>query len=182
MPRKGGKRLAGIGDKDNASRQQHEDYIKSQQRKTYYNELKQYKRHRDQQNKHNKKKWEEKQLYGSFDRHGSEISHKKISTWLRKRNIKREAESLLIVAQNNAIRTNYVKAKIDETQQNSKCRLCGDGDKTINLIISECFKVAQRKCKSRHEWWGRLSMRNCARSLNLTIKQVVFAQNGIRPK
>ena len=31
-------------------------------------------------------------------------------------NLKRETESLMIAAQNNAIRTNEVKAKIDKTQ------------------------------------------------------------------
>ena len=39
---------------------------------------------------------------------------------------KRETKSLLRAAQNNAIRTNYVKTKIDEMQQNTKYRLCGD--------------------------------------------------------
>ena len=37
--------------------------------------------------------------------------------------ISREKLKLLIAAQNDAIRTNYVKAKIDNTQQNSKYRL-----------------------------------------------------------
>ena len=41
-------------------------------------------------------------------------------TWLRKGSLERETEFLPIVAQNNAIRTNYAKAKIDKTQQNSK--------------------------------------------------------------
>ena len=35
-----------------------------------------------------------------------------------------ENESLPIAAQNNIIRTDYVKAKTDFTQQKSKCRLC----------------------------------------------------------
>ena len=38
----------------------------------------------------------------------------------------RETKSLLIVAQNNAIRTNYVKAKIDDPQQNYKYKLCDE--------------------------------------------------------
>ena len=45
-----------------------------------------------------------------------EISYEKIQTWLRKGNLKRESESLLIAAEKNAIRTNYVKAKIERTQ------------------------------------------------------------------
>ena len=76
-------------------------------------------------------------------------------TWVRKRNLKRETESLLIAAQNNAIRTNHIKARIDKTQRNSKCRLCGDRDKTINHLISECSKLAQKEYKSKHDWVGK---------------------------
>ena len=71
-----------------------------------------------------KQKQEEKQQYGYFKQLTDEISHEKTWTWLRKGIFEREMESLLIAAQNNAIRINYVKVKIDETQQNSKCRLC----------------------------------------------------------
>ena len=49
----------------------------------------------------------------------------------KKGKLKRETKFLLIAAQNNAIRTNYVEAKIDKTQQNTKCWLCHDRDKTI---------------------------------------------------
>ena len=58
--------------------------------------------------------------------------------------------------QNHAIRTNHIKARIDKTQQNSKCRLCGDRDETINHIISECSKLAQKECKTRHDWVGKV--------------------------
>ena len=92
-----------------------------------------------------KRTWKEKQLYGRFKRLINDIC-----TWLRKRNFKRETESLLIVAQNKSIRTNQIKARIDNTQQNSRCRLCGDRNETINLIISECSKLAQKEYKTRH--------------------------------
>ena len=68
----------------------------------------------------------------------------------------REAESFLIAAQNNAIKTNYVQAKIDKSQQNSKCRLYGDRDERTNPIISKCSKLVQRKYKTRHDWVGRV--------------------------
>ena len=86
-----------------------------------------------------------KQLCGRFKRLINNISHEKTWTWLKKGNLKRETESLLIAAQNNAIRTNHVKARIDKTQQNSKCRLCGDKDETINHIISEYSKLVQKE-------------------------------------
>ena len=43
------------------------------------------------------------------------ISHEKTWTWLKKGNFKREAESLLKAAQNDAIRTNHIKVRIDKT-------------------------------------------------------------------
>ena len=49
----------------------------------------------------------------------------------------RETESLQIASQNNDIKTNYIMTRIDKTQQNSKCRLFGDKDKTVNNMISE---------------------------------------------
>ena len=50
-----------------------------------------------------KQKWEGKQLYGLFKGLTSDISHKKTWRWLRRGNLNRETEFLLIAAQNNAI-------------------------------------------------------------------------------
>ena len=74
----------------------------------------------------------------------------------KKGNFNWETESLLIAAQKSAIRTNHIKARIDKTQQNSKCRLCGDRDETINHIISECSKLAKKEYKARHDWMGKV--------------------------
>ena len=71
-------------------------------------------------------------------------------TCLRKGNLKGETESILIDAQKNAIRTNHIKARIDKTQQNSRCRLCGDRDEKINYIIREYSKLTQKEYKTRH--------------------------------
>ena len=102
-----------------------------------------------------KQKWAEKQLYARFKRLIN-ISHQKTWTWLRKGNLKRGTESLLIAAQDNAIRTNHIKVRIDKTQQNSKCKLCGDRDETINHIISECSKLALKEYNARHDWVGKV--------------------------
>ena len=103
-----------------------------------------------------KQKWQEKQLYGRFKRRINNISQEKTWTWQRKGNFMRETESLLIAAQNNTIRTNHIKPRIDKTQQNSKCRLCSDRDKTIYHIISECRTLAQKEYKTRHDWVGKV--------------------------
>ena len=140
--KEGGRGLACIEDSVGTSIQLLEDYIKNNTRQI-----------REWQKLG--KKWEEKQLYGRCKGLITNISHDKTWTWLRKGNFKRETESLLMAAQNSAIRTNHIKARIDKTQQNSKYRLCGDRDETINHIISECSKLELKDYKARHDWVGK---------------------------
>ena len=64
------------------------------------------------------------------------------------------SENNNLAAQNSAIRTNHIKARIDKMQQNSKCRLCGDRDETNH--ISGCSKLAQKEYKARHDWVGKV--------------------------
>ena len=68
-----------------------------------------------------KQKWEEKQLHRHFNRQTNEISHEKIWTWLRKGNLKREIESSA-----KQCHEDYVKARIDKIQQNSRWILSRD--------------------------------------------------------
>ena len=51
------------------------------------------------------------------------------------REISKETESLLIAAQSNTIRTNYVKDNIDNTQKNSKSSLCEERDEMVNHML-----------------------------------------------
>ena len=64
----------------------------------------------------NKQKWEEKQLSRRFKRLIKNISHEKTWMSLRKVNFKKETASLLKAVQNNTIRTNQIKTRIDKTQ------------------------------------------------------------------
>ena len=155
--KEGGRGLASIEDSVDASIQWHEDYIKK-----YEGAVITATKNVTDNTKTNrmtisrKQKWEEKQLYVRLKRLINNISHEKTWTWPRIGNFKRETESLLIAAQNNAIRTNHIKARIDKTQQNCKCRLCGDIDKTIYHMISECSKLAQECYKTRHDRVGKV--------------------------
>ena len=150
--KEGGRGLACIKDSADALMQRLEDYIEKQE-----GGLISASRNDNDNTKTNrmtitwKEKFEKRQLCRRFKRLISNISHEKTWMWLRKGNLKRETESLLIVAENNAIRTNHIKARIDKKQQNYICRLSGDRDETINLIIRECSKLAQREYKTRHD-------------------------------
>ena len=136
--KEGGRGLASIEDNVDSSIQRLEDYIQKHE-----GGLITATRHEIENTMNNRmiitreQKWEGKQHYGRFKRLINNISRNKTWTWLRKGNFKRETESLLIAAQDSAIRTYHIKVRIDKTQQNSKCRLCGDRDETINHIISE---------------------------------------------
>ena len=110
-------------------------------------------------------------LCGRFKRLMSNISHKKKTwTWLKKGNLKREIELLQKAAQNNAIRTNQIKARIEKTQQNSKCWLCGDRDETINHTVSKCSKLAQKEYRTRYDWVGKVIHSELCKKLNLTMR------------
>ena len=112
-------------------------------RKTDYNHQKQYWQHENQQNDNNQKtKMGRKTTVWIFKTTNKQRLTQENMDVAKKENLKRETESFPIVAQNNTIRTNHIKARIDKTQQNSKC---GDIEKTINHIISECSKLAQKE-------------------------------------
>ena len=68
--------------------------------------------------------------------------------WLRKGNLRTETEFLLTATENNAIRTSNIEAKNDNPQQISKCALYGNRDETVNHIISEYRKLAQKEVQS----------------------------------
>ena len=113
------------------------------------------KEYKDRRTKERKESWKEKVLHGQFIRQTEEIAGEERWKWLKNSGIKRETETLILAAQEQAIRTNLIKAKIDKTQEDSKCRMCGKVDETINHLISECSKMAQKEYKNRHDWVGR---------------------------
>ena len=61
-----------------------------------------------------------------------------------------------MAAQNSALRTNHIEARIDKTPQNNKCRIRGDRDETLNHIIIECNKLEQKEYKTRLDWVGKV--------------------------
>ena len=97
----------------------------------------------------------QKKLHGQFFNQIKDVAGEEKWLWLRDGCIKRETESLIMAAQEQAIRTNAIKAKIDKTQAKSKCRLCGKADETVRPIVCECPMLAQKEYKRRHDWVGR---------------------------
>ena len=70
--------------------------------------------------------------------------------------IKMQTEATTCAAQGQALRTNYTKNKIDKTWENSLHRTCGERGETVQHIIYECKKLAQREYKRRHDTVAKL--------------------------
>ena len=65
--------------------------------------------------------------------------------------MKRETENLIVAAQNQSIRTNLAKAKIDKSLGDSLCRVCRKVDESIDYIVSGCSKFAEKEYERKHD-------------------------------
>ena len=79
--------------------------------------------------------WEDKVLHGLYLRHTKIVRNDQFWAWLQKEDLIREAESLILAAQNQTIRTSLVKARIDKSQGDYLCRVCRKVDETIDHIV-----------------------------------------------
>ena len=77
------------------------------------------------------------------------------------------------------MRTNYIKAEIDNMQQNWKYRLCGDRDETINQIIRKCSKLVQNEYKTKHDWVGKVIHWESRKRIKFDLADKWYVQTGI---
>ena len=109
---------------------------------------------------------EEKVLHGQYLRQTKEVRSDQCWAWLQNGDLKRETESLIVAAQNQSIRTNLVKARIDKSQGDSLCRMRRKVDESIDHIVSGCSKLAQKEYKRRHDNLGKIVHWKLARKCN----------------
>ena len=97
-------------------------------------------------------KWSNKKMYGQYCRETSDdIDKEKRWLWLKNSDLKAETEVLICAAQEQALRTNYIKFNIDKTVESPICRMCGEKGESVRHLTSGCKKLAQREYKSRHD-------------------------------
>ena len=77
--------------------------------------------------------------------------HENTWVWIRKGFLKKETEGLICAAQEQAIRTSYIKAKIDKSQGNERCRMCGVHSENVMHLVCGCTKIAQTRYTIRHD-------------------------------
>ena len=91
----------------------------------------------------------QKQLHGQCIRQTMGKASEDRWEWLKKGCLKRTTETLIMAAQKQVIRTNNIKTKIDKTQENNKCKMCGKAEENANHVLSECFKLARKEYKKK---------------------------------
>ena len=92
-----------------------------------------------------KNKWHGKRMYGQFVHEMAEEIDKDLSwKWLVQSDLKVQTERAICATQEQALRTNDTKDKIDKTLGNPLCKMCGERGESVQHIICEYKKLAQR--------------------------------------
>ena len=91
--------------------------------------------------------------------------------WLKDGSIKRETESLIIAEQEQTIRINAIKKKLDKAQAESECRLCGRVYEKLRHIVCGCPMFAQRGYKRTHGWVGRKTHWKICRKIGFDVNE-----------
>ena len=82
-----------------------------------------------------------------------------------------QTEATICAAQEQVLRTNYTENKIDNTSENPLHRMCGERGETVQHIICECKKLAQREYKKRHNTVAKLVHWKLCEKHNLDRKE-----------
>ena len=96
-------------------------------------------------------------MYGQFACEMPEEIDKALSLqWLVQSDFKVQTEATNCAAQEQALRTNYIKNKIGKTSENPLCRMCRENGEAVQHIICECKKLAKREYKRRQDTVAKL--------------------------
>ena len=69
--------------------------------------------------------------------------------------MKKETEGPITAAQDQSLRTNVMKARIDKSDVSPMCRMCNAAEETVFHIVSECRVHAQTEYNADTTSWPR---------------------------
>lgn len=103
-----------------------------------------------------KEKWKEKEMHGRYPKRLEEgdVDNVESNQWLRTAGLKSETEGLIIAAQDQSLKTRYLRSKIIKDGTDPNCRICGKFMETINHITSGCPELAKTEYLHRHDKVG----------------------------
>ena len=77
-------------------------------------------------------------------------------TWLRVGDLKKETESLITAAQDQALRAHVIKANIEYQSLSALDRMCGKCLENVEHIVCGYRKLTQRDYKKGHDTLARV--------------------------
>ena len=109
-------------------------------------------------------------MHGQFIRQ-TDVRGEASWDWLNKGDQKKETGGLITAAQDQALRTNAIKARIEKQDLSPLCRMCGAKDETTHHIVCECSKLAQIEYRQRHDNVARIVHWNLAKLHRLDVTE-----------
>ena len=96
----------------------------------------------------------DKTMHGKFFRDVEDIGCEKSFTWITKGYLTKNTEGLIFAAQEQALQTNWLKAKISGGKEDARCRKCKKDLETVSHLISACSELCQVEYRKRHDRMG----------------------------
>ena len=97
----------------------------------------------------------EKKLHGKFFRDVSGVApSEELFDWVKCGSVNKSTEGFVFAAQEQALQTNWLKARITGESEDARCRKCKKQDETVAHIVSGCGILAQSDYKTRHDRMG----------------------------
>lgn len=106
-----------------------------------------------------RRKWQAKALHGNFysSLHQREVDRQSSNMYLVKGYLFPQTEGTLLAIQDQVVPTrNYCKFILKQQIENSKCRLCGSYEETVQHLSSGCSAIADTRYMSRHDNMGKV--------------------------
>jgi hypothetical protein len=95
--------------------------------------------------------WYSKPLHGAWHSGVSKVAAMdKSFQWMMRSNLKANTEALIMAAQEQALNTRAITAKIYHTNQDPRCRMCMTHNETVAHLVSGCSKLAGTAYMERH--------------------------------
>ena len=89
--------------------------------------------------------------------------------WLEKAALKDSTEALIMAAQEQALNTRSIEARIYHSRQDPRCRLCKDAPETIQHITAGCKMLAGKAYMERHNQVASIVHRNICTEYGLEV-------------
>ena len=93
-------------------------------------------------------------MHGRFFREVSEVADQSMFDWVKSGSVNKVTEGFIFAAQEQALPTNFLKAKITGESEDESCRVCKKELETVTHLVSSCGVLAQREYKRRHDRMG----------------------------